>query len=44
MDDSQQVINESEQTISAETAKQIFHPTTFDRKNVQELKQMNFDE
>jgi len=44
MDDPQQVINESQQTISAEAAKQIFHPTTFDNKNVQELKQMNLDE
>ena len=44
MDDSQQVASKNEQTISAEAAKQILHPTTFDDKNIQELKQMNFDE
>ena len=44
MDDSQQVVSKGEQTISAETAKQILHPTTFNHKNVQELKQMNLDE
>lgn len=44
MDDPQQVINKDQQTISAEVAKQMLHPTTFDNKNVQELKQMNYDE
>jgi len=38
------VINKNEQTISAETTKQMLHPTTFDNNNIQELKQMNFDE
>jgi len=44
MDDSQQVVSKGEQTISAETAKQILHPTTFNHKNVQELDQSHFDE
>jgi len=44
MDDPQQVINESQQTISTEATKQILHPTTFDNKNIQELKQINLDE
>lgn len=44
MDDPQQVVRKNEQTISAEILKQFLHPTTFDEKNVQELKKMNFDE
>jgi len=32
MDQQQQVLNENEQTISAETTKQILHPTNFDKK------------
>jgi len=44
MDNPQQMISKNEQTISAKTTTQILHPTTFDGKNVQELKQMNFDE
>ena len=44
MDDPQQVVSKGEQTISAETTKQILHPTTFDHKNVQELHQSHFDE
>lgn len=42
--DEQQQMSKNEQTILVEIAKQILHPTTFDDKNVQELKQMNFDE
>jgi len=38
------VASKNEQTISAEAAKHILHPTTFDNNNIQELKQMNFDE
>ena len=44
MDNSQQMANKSQQTISAEAAKEILHLTTFDNNNIQELKQMNFDE
>ena len=44
MDEQPQVINKNKQTISAESTKQILHPTTFDNNNIQELKQMNFDE
>lgn len=44
MDDPQQVIDKSEQNISAETKNMILHPNTFDEKNVQELKQTDFDE
>ena len=44
MDNPQQVIDKSEQTISAEIANLILHPTTFDDKDVQELKQTHFDE
>ena len=44
MDDPQYQISQNQQTISVETAKQMLHPTTFDNKNVQELKQMNLDE
>jgi len=44
MDDPQQVIDKSEQTISAETTNLILHPTTFDHENVQELDQDHFDE
>jgi len=42
--DEQQQMDKNEQTISVETAKQILHPTTFDDKNLQELKQMDLDE
>lgn len=38
-----QQVNQHQQTILAEAANQILHPTTFDNKNVQELKQMNLD-
>lgn len=44
MDDPQQVIDKSEKTISAETTNLIFHPTTFDDKDVQELKKIILDE
>ena len=44
MDDPKQVASKNEQTISAETKKQMLHPTTFDNSNIQELKQMNFEE
>ena len=44
MDHPEQVINKSEQTISAETANLILHPTTFDDKNVQELNQTHSNE
>ena len=43
MDEKHQM-SQNEQTISAEAAKQMLCPTTFDSKNIQELKQMNFDE
>lgn len=44
MDDPQQAINQNKQTVIAEVAKQMLHLTTFDSKNIQELKQMNLDE
>jgi len=44
VDDPQQQTNQGQQTISTETASQILNPTTFDQKNVQELKQINPDE
>ena len=43
MDDPHQQVNQHQQTISAEAANQVLHPTTFDNENVQELKQMNLD-
>jgi len=42
--DDQQQIDKNEKNISAEKASLILHPTTFDCKNLQELKQMNLDE
>jgi len=36
--------DQGQKTISAKTASQILHPTTFDHKNVQELKQINPNE
>jgi len=44
MDDPQQQMSQNQQTISAKIAKQMLHLTTFDNKNVQELKQMKLDE
>lgn len=44
MDDPHQQVNQHQQTLSAKAANQMLHPTTFDNKNVQELKQMNLDE
>jgi len=44
MNDPQQAVNINQQTISAEIANQSFHPTIFYDKNMQELKQMNYDE
>ena len=42
--DDQQQTYKIEQSISAEIVKLILHPTTFDDKNLQELKQINLDE
>ena len=42
--DDQQQIDKIEQNISAETTNLILHPTTFDHKNLQELKQIDLDE
>ena len=42
--DDQHQINKIEQNISAETTNLILHPTTFDNKILQELKQMDLDE
>ena len=44
MDNPQQGVNKNQQTISVEAAKQMLHPTIFDNKNMQELKQMNLEE
>ena len=44
IDDPQQQMSQNEQTISAETANQMLHPTIFDNKNILELKQMHLDE
>jgi len=44
MKDSQPPSEQDQITISAKTENQILHPTTFDDKNVQELKQINMDE
>lgn len=44
MDDPPQAVNENQQTITTEVAKQILHPTIFYSKNIQELKQMHFYE
>jgi len=38
------VASEDQQTIVAETTKQMLHPTTFDRNNIQQFKHMNLDE
>ena len=35
---------ENQQKVTAKAANQILHPTTFDEKNMQELKQMHLDE
>jgi len=37
-------VNQHQKILSPEVANQMLHPTTFDSKNVQELKQMNLDE
>ena len=42
--DDQHQIDKIEQNISAETTNLILHPTTFDCKNLQELKQIDLDE
>ena len=44
MDDPQQKMSQNEQTITAEATNQMLHPTIFDEKNMQELKQMHLDE
>ena len=41
MDDSQQKLNQNEQIITAKSAKQLLHPTIFDAKNMQELRQIH---
>jgi len=43
MDDPHQQVNQYQKTLSAKVANQMLHPTTFDNKNVQELKQMKLD-
>ena len=44
MDDPQQQMSQNEQTITAEAANQMLHPTIFYEKNMQELKQMQLEE
>jgi len=44
MKDSQPQSEQGQKTISAKIASQMLHPTTFDDKNVQDLKQINLDE
>ena len=44
MSEPQQGVNKNQHAISVETTNQMLHPTTFDNKNVQDLKQMNLDE
>ena len=42
--DDQHQIDKMDQKISAKTTNLILHPTTFDYKNLQELKQLDLDE
>ena len=44
MNDSQQKITENQQAVTAATAKQILKPTVFDKTDLEQLKQMHFDE
>ena len=44
MEDPQQQMSQNDQTITADTANQMRHPTIFDNTNIEELKQMHLEE